>query len=269
MTIEQLITHNPDEKPLENLVTDGGFCGIFRTIACVGDSLSSGVFESLNEKDEKGYHDMFEYSWGQYFARMAGCTVYNFSAGGMTARTYMDSFAQEKGYWDKDKAAQAYIIALGVNDLSTWRPDITPGDIDDIDLNDYRNNRDTFVGNYAAIIQRYKEIQPHAKFFLVTRPKTDETGEGKRFCELQSTLVKKIAPLFDNTYVIDLYEYAPVRDAQYGKEFWLGGHMSPAGYLALGKIMTSYVDYIIRHNMDDFKQVGFIGKDFYNKNYKR
>lgn len=28
----------PEEKPLDRLVTDGGFCGIFRTIGCIGDS---------------------------------------------------------------------------------------------------------------------------------------------------------------------------------------------------------------------------------------
>ena len=31
-----------NEKPLDRIVTDGGFCGIFRRIACIGDSLSSG-----------------------------------------------------------------------------------------------------------------------------------------------------------------------------------------------------------------------------------
>jgi hypothetical protein len=35
----------PDEKPLDRLVENGGFCSIFRTIGCVGDSLSSGEFE--------------------------------------------------------------------------------------------------------------------------------------------------------------------------------------------------------------------------------
>ena len=32
------------EKPLDRILNDGGFCGIFRTIACIGDSLSSGEF---------------------------------------------------------------------------------------------------------------------------------------------------------------------------------------------------------------------------------
>ena len=29
-----------NEKPLDRMVTDGGFVGIFRTIACVGDRKS-------------------------------------------------------------------------------------------------------------------------------------------------------------------------------------------------------------------------------------
>ena len=63
------------EKPLDTLVGDGGLCGVFRTIGCVGDSLSSGEFESLDASGNKTYHDMFEYSWGQYLARMAGLTA--------------------------------------------------------------------------------------------------------------------------------------------------------------------------------------------------
>ena len=37
------------EKPLDNIITDGGFVGIFRTIGCVGDSLASGELEGTNE----------------------------------------------------------------------------------------------------------------------------------------------------------------------------------------------------------------------------
>ena len=75
----------PTEKPLDNIPEDGGFSAIFRTIACIGDSLSSGEFESRNPDGSRGYHDMFEYSWGQFIARQIGAKVYNFSRGGMTA----------------------------------------------------------------------------------------------------------------------------------------------------------------------------------------
>lgn len=80
-----------DEKPLDRIIDDGGLCGIFRTIGCIGDSLSSGEFESKNETGEKGYHDYYEYSWGQYMARTVGCKVYNLSRGGMTAKVYCES----------------------------------------------------------------------------------------------------------------------------------------------------------------------------------
>ena len=61
-----------NEKPLDRLVNGYSNTAIFRTIGFVGDSMSSGEFESRNDKGEPGYHDMFEYSWGQFIARQTG-----------------------------------------------------------------------------------------------------------------------------------------------------------------------------------------------------
>ena len=121
MNIHEYLQVDENEKPLDRIVTDGGFCGIFRTIACIGDSLSSGEFESLKEDGTKSYHDFYEYSWGQYIGRSCSSKVYNFSKGGMSAKEYIESFADAKGYWDSDKLAQAYIIALGVNGFASWQ----------------------------------------------------------------------------------------------------------------------------------------------------
>ena len=65
------------ERPLDNMVTNGGFTRIFKSITCVGDSLSSGEFESLKEDGTKGYYDMFEYSWGQIIGRTIGDCMMN------------------------------------------------------------------------------------------------------------------------------------------------------------------------------------------------
>ena len=46
------------------------------------------------------------------------------------------------------------------------------------------------------------------------------------------------------------------------KNFFLG-HMTPTGYVLTARMIESYIDYIIRKNPDDFKQVGFIGTDLY------
>ena len=107
-----------NEKPLDNLVSDGGFCGIFRTICCIGDSLSSGEFEFYDEEGNRRYCDMYDYSWGQFMARAIGSKVYNFSRAGMTAKEYVESFAKQNDYWNPKFACQAYIIALGANDVN-------------------------------------------------------------------------------------------------------------------------------------------------------
>jgi hypothetical protein len=34
--------------------------------------------------------------------------------------------------------------------------------------------------------------------------------------------------------------------------------MNPSGYILTAELIDSYIDYIVRHNPDDFKNVGFI-----------
>ena len=160
---------NENEKPLDRFVEGISNTAIFRTMAFIGDSLSSGEFESRNPEGGADYHDYFEYSWGQYIARKNGLKAYNFSQGGMTAGGYQDWFAQSKDYWNPEYAAQAYVLALGVNDIINF--DYELGTVDDINLENCWVNKDTFAGYYGRIIQRYKEIQPRAKFFLVTMPR--------------------------------------------------------------------------------------------------
>lgn len=246
-----------NEQPLDSFVTDGGFTGIFRTIGCVGDSLSSGEFEAVDADGTRHYYDYFDYSWGQYMARMAGCTARNFSRGGMTAREYCERFAEANGYWNPELACQAYIIALGVNDLLNERGAL--GEMSDIDFDDWRSNKKTFTGYYAQIVQRLKEIQPEARFFFVTIPRGNRLPEIEKLADDMQKRLYELAEAFPNSYVIDLRKYAPVYDAQFVERFFLHGHMNPCGYLLTARMMTSYIDYIIRHNMKDFCETGFIG----------
>lgn len=246
-----------NEKPLDRIVNDGGFCAIFRTIACIGDSLSSGEFETVDEQGTHRYYDLYEHSWGQYMARMTGSKVYNFSRGGMTAKEYCEVFADNKGFWATDLAAQAYIIAMGANDINQ---NDELGSVDDIDLKDWRKNKETFAGFYGQIIQRVREISPDSKIFLMTMPR--EGGdmaekEGKKKAHAQ--LLYGFAELFDNTYVMDFHQYAPVYDKRFKEYFWFNGHMTPAGYLLSAKMTASYIDYIIRSNPRDFAAAGLIG----------
>ena len=251
-----------DEKPLEHLIPDGGYTSIFRTIACVGDSMSSGEFETFDpEKNERHYYDMFPYSWGQYLARMAGCTVHNFSRGGMTASEYCQGYAESKGWWDPALAAQAYIVGLGANDLFGLRQPL--GEMSDINPDDPEQNADTFTGWYARVIQQYKAIQPDAKFFLVTMPRENwhaHNEELVKAVEAHAARLHELAAYFENTYVIDLRAHSPAHDEDFFRRFYLHGHMNPMGYRIIAEQIGSYIDYIIRHNPRDFVNVPFIGK---------
>lgn len=248
--------YNEKENPLDTLVSGYSHTSVFRRIAFVGDSLSSGEFESRDSEGNKGYHDFYEYSWGQYIARKNGLTAYSFSRGGMTAKEYIESFAEEKGFWDKEKACQAYVIALGVNDVYNAGMEI--GSVADIKA-DWRDNNKTFLGYYAAIVARYKEISPDAKFFFVTFPKEPERRDDD---VTQSVIAQlySIANYFENAYVIDLYKYGPVYDERFREKFYLYGHMNPSGYIFTAELIDSYIDYIVRHNPKDFDRVGFINQ---------
>lgn len=243
--------YDENEKPLDRIVFDGGYTRVFRTIGCIGDSLSSGTHESRDADGKLGFYDYYDYSWGQYIARNTGIKVYNFSRGGMTAKWYMESFADSIGAWATDKLCQAYILALGVNDM--WSKQEF-GSVVDIDLEDYKNNKDTFAGSYAQIIQRLKTLQPDAKFFLVTLPNGDVLD-----FEKHAALLRDMAKMFSNTYVLDFAKYGPVYDGAFKAKFYLGSHLNAAGYIFTAQMITSYIDYIVRHNFEDFSQVGFIG----------
>lgn len=68
---------NEYENPLDKLSDGISNTAIFRSIAFIGDSLSSGEFETVDADGIRHYYDMYEYSWGQYIARKNGLKAYN------------------------------------------------------------------------------------------------------------------------------------------------------------------------------------------------
>ncbi len=255
------------EKPLDSIKPDGGLAKSLRSIACVGDSLSSGELESTNDRGESGYHDFFEYSWGQFIARACGSKVYNFSRGGMTAKEMIESWGDENDIWNSDKACQAYIFALGVNDLLNFKQAL--GTVDDIDFENPERSADSFAGYYGRVLLRFRAVQPKGRFFLVSMPKDfrdDETATSLK--KRMRDLLRDIAGRLEYTYVIDLFGYGPIYDEKFMKTFYLGGHLNVIGYQFTAEIIMSYIDWIIRRYPDDFLQTGFIGFHCHNMNAK-
>ena len=263
MRPEDLYKFDENEKPLDRLAPGGGFSAIFRSIGCVGDSLSSGEFESMNEDGERGYHDMFEYSWGQFIAREIGSTVRNFSRGGMTAKEYWTSFAEDMGYWDPALACQAYIIALGVNDLYYCKWEM--GAASDIHPDEPEKNPENFAGYYGKIISRLRSIQPRARFFLMSMPKEPDSENCMRAAHRD--LLLEMTKIFPHTYLLDFYEYFPVQTDEFKEKFYTGTHLDPMGYIFVARCVESYIDWLVRRDPRAFAEVPFIGTDlgYYEK----
>lgn len=238
------------------------FCGIFHIWGFIGDSLTSGEHEYKKSDGSTGYIDLYDYSWGQCICRATGTKGYNFSQSGETAHGWI------KNFWNNPKnnnnnidakshPAQAYIMALGVNDENMKFP---IGDVDkDVNLTDYNKNADTFAGDYAGIIQRVRSIQPRSKFFVVTIPNEEATNN------TYNDVIRKIAKKFDNVYVIDLYKYGPSyrHDTDLRKNFFAGGHMNAAGYQFTAWLFINFIDDIISHNFAAFSDAAFIGTDYH------
>ncbi len=100
-------------------------------------------------------------------------------------------------------------------------------------------------------------MQPHTKFFLVTMP-DEGTGNWKE--ESHAKALHEIADYLKNCYVIDLYHEAPKYDEEFRSKYFCG-HMNAMGYLLTAHYFMTYIDWIIRHNVHDFRFVQFIGSD--------
>lgn len=252
-----------DDNPIGTIRETPGMTAIFRSWGFIGDSLCSGEMECYapGEKDVT-YNDLYEYSWGMQLARLCNAEGYCYSQGGQTAKGWIEK--ENKRTWAEARLTpkQAYIIALGVNDFNLFEHgSLQMGDLaTDVDMEDYTRNADTFAGQMAGIIQRVKSIQEEAKIFVVTRPRGEE---GKVSYECFNDIIRGLAEIFSDVYVIDLYRYA----CDYGTEehhmnYRLNWHLSAAGYLQTAYMFCTYIDWIIRHNPEDFKNVPLIGTGY-------
>ena len=244
------------------LITDGGYLGIFQRIGVIGDSLASGAL-SYGSPNTQGV-DMYFYSWPQYIQRKLGNTIFNFSRGGLSTRSFFTTDNEYVRRFDTENC-QCYFIALGHNDWNwcnaNWESEgyssldecITAyiGSESDIDLNDYSNNADTYYGNYGKIIQMIKEKVPNAKIFPVVMKVNSKFGAF-------NAAVKRMAHLFDNIFIIDAAKWFPqIPDGHYTE-----GHGNAIGYSTYANEVATMANAIIDENRQYFKYTGLIGTEY-------
>lgn len=121
---------------------------LFANIICLGDSLTKGYNGNGDTVLVKNYPF--------YFKKLTQAEITNQSQGGITAKGFWDTFADDFDYTSFDCA----VIFLGTNGGLT--------DTVETDCNvDYTQNADTNTGCYGKIIGRIKETAPNCKIFCV------------------------------------------------------------------------------------------------------
>lgn len=255
-----------DVNPIQVISSHCLSISIFRTIGVIGDSLSSGEHESFSKEEGKHFHDYYEYSWGQFIARRCGSTVYNFSKGGLQCKTFFE-YIKNNNPFTEEKRCQAYIIALGVNDMTHINETYDGfGSFDDVDWENEDNNKNTFIGWYVKIIQKLRKFSPKCRIFVMDMPRgvLQDESTAKKYDDVRDFLIA-LVDKFEFMYLLDLRKYAPEYDREFMKKYYCGTHMSALGYKFTADMVMSYISYIIDNNPQDFTQVGFIDKDVHNE----
>lgn len=244
------------ENPVEIILQNAGMTSIIHDWGFIGDSLASGEMQCFEGSVQK-FIDMYEYSWGQRLCALCGSKGYNFSQEGQTTKGWIESTGDPGRGWEgaQTNVKQAYIIALGTNDRAQSYP---IGDAEtDIDIDDYNNNAETFAGYYGGIIQRIKSVQPKAIIFVATL-----ANEGNDSSIPYNEQIRKMPDIFDRVFLIDRWTYCPKYTGDFRKNYYMNGHLNPAGYQWEAYMFATYIDWIIRKNYDKFIDCALIGTNY-------
>lgn len=245
-------------NPLQFLNNTPELISCFLNVGCIGDSLASGVavYKDASGSIVVNSQNRYEYSWGQYLARMTGNKYYNWSAGGLRTDTWLSSsYATE--CFDGNHKCQAYIIGLGQNDNNA-KSGSDIGSASDINISDYNQNANTFYGRYGKIIQKIKEVQPKAKIFVVTDPLEVVETNG------YNDAVREMATKFKGVFVLDMHKYwssASCADLLANQKRY--GHYNAVGYFLIAKMMMTYIDWIMQSKWEEFREIENIGTDWH------
>lgn len=238
-----------DEYPLSKIIKDGGNVNVFNSITCIGDSLTAGCFEH-NDSGSVVWTTIQEYSYPTFLKKVSGIeTVRNYGKSGCmasaktgTGGTPYLAYADSQNWLTTSDKTDAYIIALGTNDIT------------------YTGFDSTSESGYLAIINRIKTIQPRAKIFCVGIPNTRNSTQTITSANAK---IKSIAES-NGCYFLDMQTYyvQPSEVATYKAKYYNGGHRNALGYSELANAYCSYIDWIINNNPTEFNDIQFVDTDY-------
>ena len=230
---EQLTDELRSSLPNENYPTDytKGDIGIFTKCLCVGDSLTSGVFNRID-----GYATLPKYSYPAKLKTISGIDTTNLGNGGMSSKQWYEAHIND------DLSGHDFaIIQLGVNDAlqnGGWT--------------------DESVTAFTNIINKIKAQNNKIKIFVATIiPATSYSGSA--YDSVSEGIRNLVAGLADTDVIcLDMAIYGHTNTSS----AYNCGHLSAYGYWRLAKDYYNYISWYIANHQSEFREVQFIGTDY-------
>lgn len=228
---------NPEITALLQFTETRPSLSLFEKFAVIGDSYASGelCFDGT-------YIDHYNISWGQILARKNGTSCINMSAGGVNTQSWL---THTKGLMlmKNSEPQDIYYLALGINDINTLGSNYL-GSIADI-TEDYKQNPNTFYGNYAKIIENIYQKAPSAKLVIFTTSLTNTA--------LQRAYNDAIIEIAGHYGIPCLKQY---ESDFFNSSFYLdsmsGGHPVAVVYSAMANEFDRMLCDLIYNNIDYF-----------------
>lgn len=231
VNIEEKIT--PSSNPCD--YTGDEIC-IFGKGLLIGDSLTEGTFDY----NESGSQDGFSHPTMNYPSNLARITGISFTNKGDAGKTFKTWYEAHKS--DDLSGHDFCIIALGVNDVyfnKGWTSD-----------------SEIYLTN---IVNKVKTENIKIPIFITTIPMIFTDYEDADFSDV-SQHIREFANS-NSLYLVDFRafftEFSADSFTKYGVTHH--AHYNALGYYKLAHAYKSYISYIISKNIDDFKNVQFVG----------
>lgn len=224
-----------DNISSENNIIDYVSLSLFSKFGVIGDSYASG---EIYDQSQNPY-DKYNISWGQILARKLGTECINYSEGGLTTRTWLNS-SKGLALLNSSEPQNMYYLVLGINDILSLGLSYL-GSISDIDA-----QTDTFYGNYGKIITAIKQRAPKASIILFTTALNNYLDSDK-----YNEAIINIANHFGIPYAVQL------SDSFFTSEFYLknqvAGHPIAIVYSGMANAFERLIKKCITENTEYFR----------------
>lgn len=230
---------------------------LFEKIGVIGDSYANGYCGEASTDSSGVNHP--EISWPKQLERWSGATVSNYSRGGQSSRSFIDTTDDRYSQWGMGKlladvqngnTQQLYIFALGRNDFNIIRNAAEGstdasylGSITDITGNSLGSYPDTFYGNTATLLETVMNAAPKALIVMMT---LDYSPNSAGY--VISTAIKAIAEHYGLPCMDQRDDPYFQGDNSYYREFPAGGHPAAIAYSGMVPAIERLFQNCVRDN---------------------